>query len=369
MVPVVAPPGTVRNDPRGQSIDLRGQIVVQQPTIAAGIVAGFVAFLAHRGAAANQLAGQAGIDPRDLDNPDARVPAHQYAMLMGLAQQATGDTGLALRFGAEVGMAEMSILGLIMEAAETMGEAFAQMQRYGRLAVATDPGLPPRFALEHRHGALLLVDHRAEPNDFPEVTEEAFAQLACGPRRFLERPHVLGVYVTYPAPAHADLYAEIFGCPVTFQADFNALELHPHVADWPIAGGRRYVLDLLRERGDYLLSEELGTGVGLRLREALRRVLHQGEASAEGTAKQLGYSRSTLFRRLRSEGTSFSKVVDELRRDVAIAHLNKGRTSLADVAYLVGFSDPAAFSRAFVRWTGQPPGRYRALRDDVPQQH
>lgn len=369
MVQVVAPPGTARNDPPGQPIDPRGQIVVQQPTIAAGIVAGFVAFLASRGAEANQLAGQAGIDPRDLDNPDARIPAHRYSMLMRLAQQATCDTGLALRFGAEVGMAEVSILGLIMEASATMGEALAQMQRYGRLAIAIDARLPPRFALQHRHGALLLVDHRAEPNDFPEMTEEAFAQLTCGPRRFLERPHVLRVYVTHPAPAHADLYAEIFGCPVTFEAGFNALELPPDIADWPIAGSRSYVLDLLRERGDRLLAEGLRTGVGLRLKEALRRVLHQGEPSADVMAEQLGYSRSTLFRRLRSEGTSFSRVLDELRRDVAMAHLNRGPTSLADVAYLVGFSDPAAFSRAFVRWTGQPPGRYRALRDDVPQQH
>lgn len=370
MVPVVARPGTVRNDPRGQPIDLRGQIVVQQPTIAAGIVDGFVAFLARRGAAANQLAKQADIDPRDLDNPDARIPVHQYATLMRLAQQATGDTGLALRFGAEVGMAEVSILGLIMEASATMGEAFAQMQRYGRLAVAIDPRLPPRFARKHRHGALLLVDHRAEPNDFPEMTEEAFAQLACGPRRFLERPHVLGVYVTHPAPVHADLYAEIFGCPVTFEAGFNALELQPGVADWPIAGSRRYVLDILRERGDRLLAEGAESRVRPRLEEALRLVLHQGEPSADAIAKQLGYSRSTLFRRLRSESTSFSIVLDELRRDVSIAHLKRGRTSLAEVTYLVGLSDPASFSRAFARWTGQTPGRYRLLsnRDDVARQ-
>lgn len=162
-----------------------GQIAVQQPTIAAGIVAGFVAFLTNRGVDAARLAGEAGIDPRELGNPDAHIPFQQYATLMRIAQESTGDTGLALRFGAEIGMAEMSILGLIMEASATMGEAFGQMQRYGRLAMAPGSASQPRFTLEQRRGALFLTDLRPQPNVFPELTEEAFAQLACGPRRFL----------------------------------------------------------------------------------------------------------------------------------------------------------------------------------------
>ena len=333
---------------------------MEQASIAAGLVAGFVAFLDRRGMDGRVLAAEAGIDLSLLADPDARLPFSRYATLLTLARRASGDTGLSLRFGAGVGMADLSILGLIMEASATMGEAFAQMQRYGRLALAPDPKLPPRFALGDREGRLYLVDHRPDPNSFPEMTEEAFAQLTCGPRRFLERPHVLSVHVMHKAPPHAGLYDEIFACPVHFGAAFNTLELHPEVASWPVARERRYVFGVLCEKADNLMTAvtPLET-VRVRLEEAIRVRLHQGEPGADDLARELGYSRSTLFRRLRDEGTSFALVLDGLRRDLALQFASGSHNSLAEIAYLLGFSEPAAFSRAFQRWTGMTPGQYR----------
>lgn len=169
---------------------------------------------------------------------------------MRLGQQASGDSSLSLRFGAAVGMADLSILGLIMEASASMGEAFVQMQRYGRLAMASDQSLPSRFTLEGRDAQLFLVDRRPDPGAFPELTEEAFAQLTCGPRRFLDRPHVLSVHVTHEAPRHAALYDKVFACPVHFGAAFNGLELPLDIAGWPVAGERRYVFGVLCEKAD-----------------------------------------------------------------------------------------------------------------------
>jgi AraC-like DNA-binding protein len=333
---------------------------LQQASIAAGIVAGFVAFLDRRDMDGRVLAAEAGIDLSLLNDPDARLPFDRYVHLLSLARHASGDTGLSLRFGAEVGMADLSILGLIMEASATMGEAFAQMQRYGRLALAPDPKLPPRFALEDREGRLYLVDHRPDPNSFPEMTEEAFAQLTCGPRRFLDRPHVLCVQLTHEAPLHAGLYDEIFACPVHFGASLNALELHPEVALWPVARERRYVFGVLCEKADSLMAAVRPVGtVRARLEEAMRLRLHQGEPGADDLARELGFSRSTLFRRLREEGTSFALVLDGLRRDLALQFVSQSRNSQAEIAYLLGFSEPAVLSRAFQRWTGMSPGHYR----------
>jgi AraC-like DNA-binding protein len=331
-----------------------------QASIAAGIVAGFVAFLDRRGMNGRVLAAEAGINLSLLNDPDARLQFTRYGHLLALARQASGDTGLSLRFGAEVGMADLSILGLIMEASATMGEAFAQMQRYGRLALAADPKLPPRFDLEDRQGRLYLTDRRPDPNSFPDMTEEAFAQLACGPRRFLDRPHVLSVHVTHEAPPHAGLYDEIFACPVHFGAPFNALELHPEVALWPVARERRYVFGVLCEKADSLMAAARPVEtVRARLEEAMRLRLHQGEPGADDLAHELGFSRSTLFRRLREEGTSFALVLDGLRRDLALQFVAGSGNSLAEIAYLLGFSEPAALSRAFQRWTGMTPGHYR----------
>jgi AraC-like DNA-binding protein len=78
-------------------------------------------------------------------------------------------------------------------------------------------------------------------------------------------------------------------------------------------------------------------------------------------SSRLGVPARTLQRRLRSEGTTFAKKTDEVRRQLAERYLADRRTSVAEVAFLLGFSDVSAFHRAFVRWTGQTPSRYRAL--------
>ena len=96
-----------------------------------------------------------------------------------------------------------------------------------------------------------------------------------------------------------------------------------------------------------------------RIESVLMPLLHTGEANMETVTSRLGISRQTLFRRLKAEGVTFEKVVDKLRHTLAIHYLNGKRASVNETAYLVGFSEPAAFSRAFKRWTGLSPREAR----------
>ncbi len=77
-------------------------------------------------------------------------------------------------------------------------------------------------------------------------------------------------------------------------------------------------------------------------------------------AGRMGLSRQTLLRKLKAEGTTFEKVLDELRHRLALDYLRGKKVSVHETAYLVGFSEPAAFSRAFKRWTGMSPREVRA---------
>ncbi len=197
--------------------------------------------------------------------------------------------------------------------------------------------------------------------------EEAVARLVCGPRRFLAAPHVLAVDVPHARPGHGAEYERVLGCPVRFDTGRTALQLHPQVASWPVAQHPRYVFGVLQERGEALLSTLSSSPAAgpARCREqvedVLRAVVHQGDPGADAVAARLRCSRSTLFRRLREEGTSYRQVLDDLRRELATSYLQAGRVSVAEVAYLVGFSEAAAFTRTFRRWTGTTPGAYRAL--------
>ncbi|MFL1431955.1 MULTISPECIES: AraC family transcriptional regulator [unclassified Nocardiopsis] len=336
---------------------------MRRATIAAGLVAGLLAYAGRHGADTDALAAAAGLSRERPADPDARVPLARYLELVSAARRALADDALSLHYGAEVAMADVSIVGLVMEAAPDMAAALAQLQRYRRLALEVDAdGNGPRFELEHSGGRLLLVEHRpAGPGT--ELSEAAVARLVCGPRRFLDRPHVLGVHLTRPAPkdpAGAAEYERVLGCPVRFGARRTVLELHPEVGSWPVARHPRYVFGVLREKGDALLARRPPPETFTeRVEEAVRAMVHQGDLGADAVAARLHCSRSTLSRRLRAEGTGFRRVVDGVRRELAVSYLRAGRASVGEVAYLVGFSDAAAFSRTFRRWTGQSPGRFR----------
>jgi AraC-like DNA-binding protein len=326
-------------------------------TASAALAAGLLDFAGTRGAPRSSVLRAAGLSEEDLADPDRRLALADYRALLRAAEQACGDTALALEWGAAVDMAEISIVGLIMNASRTMGEAFAQMQRFSELAVDVDTASGrARFVLETRPDGLWMVDQRPEPNDFPELTETAFARLVCGPRRFLDQDHVLAVHVTHAEPAHADRYAGIFRCPVTFSSHWNALRVHPEIAEWPVQRQPGYVLDILTEHADKLLDAFRRSGTFRAEVEArILPTLHTGTVRADAVADQLAVTRQTLHRRLAAEGTRFGELLDELRLALAREYLGRRGLSVNETAYLLGYSEPSAFSRAFKRWTGARP--------------
>jgi AraC-like DNA-binding protein len=91
----------------------------------------------------------------------------------------------------------------------------------------------------------------------------------------------------------------------------------------------------------------------------LESVLESGEVGIDRIARDLGYSRQTLYRRLKTEGITYEQLLDGLRRRLALRFVREQGLSVKEVAYRLGFSDPAAFSRAFKRWTGSSPGEMR----------
>jgi AraC-like DNA-binding protein len=334
---------------------------MREPTIAANYARALMDLAVSKGADPTVLAERAGIDPRDLQDPDNRVAFPKFVALMKAGKALCNDPALALHFGEAFGMADLSIVGLIGQACETIADAFAQMNRYSRLTADLDGVLAgDRLVLTREAGGLWLTDTRKNPNDFPELTESSFARMVCESRRMPgELQFIKAVHVTHAAPAYRGEYERIFQVPVVFESDRNALL----ITDGPwltLANPRssRYVFGILSERADALLkSLESSTSTKARVETLLLPILHTGDASMETIAGKMAISRQTLFRKLKAEGATFEKVLDELRHKMALNYLSERKVSVNETAYLVGFSDRAAFSRAFKRWTGTSPGR------------
>lgn len=332
-----------------------------EPTVGAGFVRGLMELAVSKGANRQALLDRAGIAPKALDDQDGRLMFAAYVKLMRAAKTLSGDPALALHYGEAVNISQVSIVGLVGQASPTMMEAFVQLNRYVRLVVETENAEGgDRFQFVRDEAGLWIIDSRIGADAFPELTESAFAQLVCGPRRFDETPLIKAVHVTHPAPDYWLAYERIFRTPVVFESDRNGMLVDPARLSGRVAILPSYVFGVLSEHADALLRElESSKSARGQVESLLMPVLHTGAVSMEAIAGKMGLSRQTLFRKLKAEGETFAGVLDALRHRLALHYLEGRKVSVNETAYLVGFSEPAAFSRAFKRWTGASPQAFR----------
>lgn len=326
-------------------------------TVAAGVVRGLVNYAGGKGGDEAVLLARADIRRETLDDPDARIGSDAYVRLMRAAEDMTGDPALALHWADEVNLSRMSIVGLLSQASPTLMESFNQVRRYGRLV--TDMGLD-RFTVLTMDEDIWVIDLRPDPNSFHELTETTFGFMVCGSRVAAPSTWLKEVHVTHAAPAYAKEYERVFGVPVTFDSRWNALRIDSFFLTIPVSVQPRYIFGVLSRHADVLMKDlEASTTMRARVERLIAPVLHTGEVCIDTMAQAVGVSRQTLYRRLKAEGVTFEQVLDALRRRLAEAYLANPAISVNEIAFLAGFSEPAAFSRAFRRWTGTSPREAR----------
>lgn len=334
-----------------------------EPSVAAGFARALLELAVSKGADRKVLIERSGIGAAALLDQDNRIPFAAYVALMRAGKALSGDAALALHFGEAHDMAELSIVGLIGGASETVADAFAQVNRYARLIADVDGvAAGDRLVLSRDDHRLWLIDTRKDPNCFPELTESSFARMICALHRFGNAGFVSAVHVTHAAPSYLDEYERIFRMPVVFGSDRNALLMTDD--SWltmktPLPS--RYVFGIFSERAEALLASlENSSSVRARVEKLLMPILHTGDIGMDDIARRLGLGRQTLYRQLKAESVTFEKLLDELRHKMALNYLGGKKVSVNETAYLVGFSEPSAFSRAFKRWTGSSPRRHTA---------
>jgi AraC-like DNA-binding protein len=331
-----------------------------KPTLSAGFARALLELAVSKGASRTALLERSRIDPRRLQDPDNRIPLAKCTVLMRAGQELCSDPALALHLGEALGIEESSIVALMGQACETLADLFVQMNRYSRLVAEIDGAASgDRFVLRHEGRQFWLIDTRKRPNDFPELTESSFARMVCGSRLGAAQQFAKAVHVTHAAPSYRAEYDRIFQVPVVFESDKNALLADEEWLTLRSPLPSRYVFGILSERADDLLKSLQSSKSTLgRVQTLLMPILHTGDPSMDTIAGRMGLNRQVLLGLLKAEGATFEGVVDELRHRMALEYLNGKKASVNEAAYLVGFSEPAAFRRAFKRWTGRSPGEY-----------
>lgn len=160
---------------------------------------------------------------------------------------------------------------------------------------------------------------------------------------------------------HIDKLEAYFGCSIVFGAARNSFEFSAHDLELPLISADQQLLKVLQSYGDHVLakkSREL-PGLVFEVERVIADHLAAGAATLDNIAAELGMSPRTLSRKLAAEGTSFFRVLEDLRKSLAMSYLRDSDLVLAEIAFLLGYSGLSSFNDAFKRWTGTSPGQYR----------
>lgn len=325
-------------------------------TISIVFVRGMLSALRLRGDDPLPWLERAGIAPGLLHEPAARVTAEQYsalfrALIEGLDDEGLGFFSRPLRRGSQA-LVMRSVLG-----ARSVGTALRRLVS-GFNLLQDDVGFS--LATQGTQAAIRIdVPARYLP-DRPFMHEMLlrvlFSQLNWLVGARLKH---LAFELAMPRPGHAHEFAKLFPGTLRFERPCTALVFDAAVLVQPFlhdAASLRLFLERMPQ--GIIVPERKLPGVS----ERVRRCLLQGRPqwrTLEEAAATLHLAVSTLQRHLAREGTSFQRLKDELRRDLAIQHLHASSTALTALALELGFSDSATFQRAFKTWTGSPPGAYR----------
>lgn len=332
-----------------------------KPTIAAGFPKAFLDFAVSRGATRLTLIERSQIHLDDLKETDSRIPLANYNALLKAGIEMCREPALALLFGEAVKLQDISIVGLIGETAESPEVGRRLMNRYACLVIDEENAdTTDQIEFIRQDGKVWLKFASQIYIDNPLLTESGFARCACGAREMpgfsKGLPFIKAIHFTHEEPSYRAEYDRIFGVPLFFGSQMNAFLIDEALINIKLPRPNPYLSEVLTAHAEALLKNlECSKSTIGRVEGLLIPILHTGEASVNLTARKLGLSRQTLFRKLKAEGVTFEKVLDELRQKLALHYLNAKNASVNETAYLVGFSEPSAFSRAFKRWTGSSP--------------
>jgi AraC-like DNA-binding protein len=323
---------------------------------------GLLDYLERHGVASATLLERAQLSPQLLTQRDQRIAASTYLELLGLGVQLSGDDCLGLHLGEAVRPGYYGVLGYLIMSCATLADALHRQARYaalvGNLGHVELADEPPRDGLEP------LVAHSWQPllaQQQRQLSEETLAAWVTFGHWIsgLDIPPT-EVRFQHAAPADTSEHRRIFRCPVLFGQADNALVFPRRLLNTPLGQADAQVRLMLDAYAERLLGEiQQGHSVLDRARLELARQLPEAAADLSRISARLALSPRTLQRRLREAGLSFNQLVDETRQQLVLHYLRDPALELAEIAFLVGFSEPGSLARAFRRWTGQSPGEYR----------
>lgn len=319
-----------------------------------------IGFASSAGVSPAALLRAAGLDAQALADPDAYIPHAQELKLWDEAVRLTGDEDFGIHFAEWLMRSPPShfdVLAFAIRSCATLGEHIRLASRYFRLL---HEGV---YLTVEEDGQTARVVHGHIPEQIGprQPMEAALAVVLLHARQAVgDDLTPQAVCFSHPRPARVSEQARVFGAPVHYGRPRNALVLDRAALERPQRHAERRLLAILNRQLGALVPAAPDRGIFV---DAVARYmigeLPEREPTVAKVAAKLSMSTRTLQRRLRREGTTFNRLLSDVRRDRALHYLQDPRVSISEVAFSLGFLDVTSFHRAFKRWTGDTPAAFR----------
>jgi AraC-like DNA-binding protein len=317
---------------------------------------------AQRGLRVDDALKKAQIEPKLLKKNSARVTAMQMELISGIAMQELDDEGLGW-FSRRLPWGSYGMLVRASLTSPTLGVALNRWCRHHGL-LTNDIHL----SLTERNGvATLQLDEARDLGIFREFCVVSVLRNALGVACWLtdSRIPLTATHLRFAPPTHADSYRVLFDGSTHFNAPANCLQFDAGYLALPVRRDEAALQQMLQRallltvrpyRRDRLLVEKV--------RQTLAQHPEHSR-NADDLAAWLNMSARTLHRQLQEEGASLQQLKDSVRRDLAVALLQRSSRPMKQIAEAVGFQNEKSFMRAFKTWTGATPESFRQDRNKV----
>jgi AraC-like DNA-binding protein len=331
----------------------RGGRAITEPSIPAHVLRVYIDTMARLGYSVEPQLAEVGIDRLGLErDPDARVLCAIWLPIFQRELQRRPMKNPLVRLAAATPIGSFPLIDYLMVTSDSIGAAIRQLIRYLGL-------------VDHPH--VIEINESEDPirvvfvsRDGPPTDEYGIA-LTLHHLREEAGEHFRPSYISFQhMPEDLTDMEEVLGCPVHGRAEWAGFALSRSTWNLPLQRRDPILANLLRQQADETIARLPKTDDLLFdvRREVASRVAG-GDTRIQSVARVLATSVRSLQRRLADAGSSYQQLVDAARKDAAERYLATSSFSVGEIAYLLGYSEAAAFNRAFRRWHKSTPQAFR----------
>jgi len=326
-------------------------------TVSVTVLSQMFLYLTSLGVDIDAFLRSLGVDPDTIKSPDAYIPIETYLLIQDEAARYTNDPYFGLHMGEFAEAGSWSILGYMMMNCKTLGEAFEKSGRYSRII-----GNLIEARADLRFDKIRVVFFT--PPHAPKMSRHCFESTFSSSVRMMRsltgvQINPLEVTFIYPEPASRSEYERIFQCPVKFGQKDNSFTLDLSVANIPIQLPNPSLLEYFEKYAqDFLAEMDRNDEHTRAVTKIILSKLDDEALSINKVAREMAVSVRTLQKRLEEEGVVFSDLYKDVRHRLARKYLRENYT-VEQITYLLGFSEPSVFRKAFKKWSGVTPREYR----------